>query len=298
MSSLDIHDEMRPIFGPLLSDLNAGQGKNILVAGGYGLFLKQIWLLGNPDVPVIVPISQWRDNTPRVTKDLDLVVGLDLISNAEAQKEILKIIAKHGFKVSEKNPRWQFIKVVSETRNVIVELHAPFPADNERGLQADRIRVKRKPSLGDRGFHARTNPEAIGSELSPFGFEVEGMAIQVPNPVTWSIMKLTAADDRWKHSENPDNTEEFRSFSRVQAIKHAQDVLRLVAMVNRDESDAAPVVVDAVKTTSEFKKAALIVAESFAHGEQWVSQVLSENWSAESLTLIRDTLGGWFSQTA
>jgi len=52
VSSLDIHDEMRPIFGPLLSDLNAGRQKNILVAGGYGLFLKQSWLLGNPDVPV------------------------------------------------------------------------------------------------------------------------------------------------------------------------------------------------------------------------------------------------------
>ena len=34
MSSLDIHDEMRPLFGPLLSDLNAGLGKSILVAGG------------------------------------------------------------------------------------------------------------------------------------------------------------------------------------------------------------------------------------------------------------------------
>lgn len=40
-------------------------------------------------------------------------------------------------------------------------------------------------------------------------------------------------------------------------------------MVNRDESDAAPVVVDAVKTTSEYRKAALIVAESFADAEQW-----------------------------
>lgn len=45
------------------------------------------------------------------------------------------------------------------------ELHAPFPHQHESGLVADRIRVKRKPSLGERGFHARTNPEAIGSGL-------------------------------------------------------------------------------------------------------------------------------------
>ncbi len=298
MSSLDIHDEMRPIFGTLLSDLNAGPGKNILVAGGYGLFLKQSWLLGNPDVPVIVPISQWRDNTPRVTKDLDLVVGLDLISNAEAQKEILKIIENHGFKVSEKNPRWQFIKEVSENRKVIVELHAPLPAENEGVLQADRVRVKRKPSLGERGFHARTNPEAIGSELCPFVFEVEGMAIQVPNPITGAIMKITAAEDRWKNAAKQENSEEFRVFSRAQAVKHAQDVCRLVAMVSRDESDATPEVINALKTMPEFKKAALIVAESFADDDKWVSQVLSENWSTESFTLIRNTLGGWFGQTA
>jgi hypothetical protein len=233
-----------------------------------------------------------------VTKDLDLVVGLDLISNAEVQKKILKMIEKHGFKVSEKNPRWQFIKEVTDNRKVIVELHAPIPAENEGGLQADRIRVKRKPSLGRSGFHARTNPEAIGSALCPFAFEVEGMAIQVPNPITWAIMKITATNDQWKNATNPDSSEESRSFSRAQAIKHAQDLCRLVAMVSRDESDATLEIIKALDTTPEFKKAGLIVAESFIDDGQWVPQVLSENWSTENLTLIRNTLGGWFSQNS
>ena len=289
-----IHDEMGPVFGPLLSDLNGVREKAILVAGGYGLFLKQSWLLQNPHMPVIVPISQWRDNAPRVTKDLDLVVGLDLISSADAQVEILNIMQNHGFRVSRENPRWQFVKAMSANRNLIVELHSPLPTGDQHGLKADKIRVKRKPSLGSSGIHARTNPEAVGSELRPFEFEVQGMSVQVPNPVTWGIMKLTAANDRWKLAEDPDSAEELRSYSRAQAIKHAQDVARVVAMVNRDESDAASSVVEAVKTTLEFNKAASIFIDCFDSEQQWGSQVSSENWNEESLALIRTTLRQWF----
>jgi hypothetical protein len=124
------------------------------------------------------------------------------------------------------------------------------------------------------------------------------MAIQVPNPITWAIMKITATNDQWKNATNPDSSEESRSFSRAQAIKHAQDLCRLVAMVSRDESDATLEIIKALDTTPEFKKAGLIVAESFIDDGQWVPQVLSENWSTENLTLIRNTLGGWFSQNS
>lgn len=298
MSLITIQDEMRPLFGPLLADLFQGRDGGILVAGGYGLFLKQSWLLQNPDLPIVVPISQWRDNTPRVTKDLDLVVGLDVISDAAAHAQVLQTIKKHGFKVSEINARWQFTKELPQARKVIVELHAPFPPEDDSGLVVDGRRVKRKPSLGERGFHARTNPEAIGSALNPFRFQVDGMTVLVPNPITWSIMKLTAADDRWKSANHPDKPEEFRSFSRAQAIKHAQDVCRMVAMVNRDENDATPSVIEALKAKPEFQRAALIVAESFANDDQWASQVLSEYWSDESFAVVRSTLRTWFANIA
>lgn len=298
MSIMNIQDEMRPFFGPLLADLSHELGGGVLVAGGYGLFLKQSWLLQHPELPIIVPISQWLDNTPRVTKDLDLVVGLDVISDASAHAQVLQTIGKHGFAVSEKNPRWQFIKELPQARKVILELHAPFPSNHDAGLSVDRIRVKRKPSLGERGFHARTNPEAIGSTLNPFPLQVDGMTILVPNPITWSIMKLTAADDRWKNAQNPDKSEEFRSFSRAQAAKHAQDVCRMVAMVGRDERDATPPIIEALRAKEEFQRAARIVAESFADDEQWASQMVSEYWRSEDLEVIRSTLEAWFANQA
>lgn len=289
-----VQDELWPHFVPLWNDMNDSVGKSLLVAGGYGLFLKQNWLLGNQDVPIIVPVGEWRDNTPRATKDLDLVIGLDLIAEEKFQKEMLRALEKHDFKVSELHPRWQFFKNVTETRKVIVELHAPLPAKGSPGLQADRIRVKRKPSLGSDGIHGRTNPEAIGCDLQPFKFELEGMEIPVPNPVTWSIMKLTAAHERWAISQDPNQKEELRTFSRVQAIKHAQDVCRVVAMVTRGESDTTNSVLDAIRTAPEFLNAAQIFANSFSDDEQWVAQVLADNWSAANFMLIRTTLGTWF----
>lgn len=296
MSLMLMHDEMRPLFSPLLADLCQRQEGGVLVAGGYGLFLKQSWLLKHSEQPTVVPISQWLDSTPRVTKDLDLVVGLEVISNESAHRQVLQTIEKHGFKASEKNPRWQFIKELPQARRAIVELHAQVPTRSDSGLAVDRIRVKRKPSLGAHGFHARTNPEAIGSMLHPFRFEVDGMTILVPNPITWSIMKLTAADDRWKGANDPDRTEEFRSFSRAQAAKHAQDVCRMVAMVGRDESDATPPILETLRTTAEFQRAAKIVRASFANDGQWGVQMVSEHWRSEDLEIIRSTLGTWFAE--
>src|ERR1019366_8372499 len=158
-------DPMWPHFGPLWMDLQKVGGDDLLVAGGYGLFLKQNWLLANLTVPIIIPLAQWRDTTPRVTKDFDFIIGLDLIAEAEAQKGVLAALEKHGFKVTTTNPRWQFEKPLGEDRKVVVEIHAPLPLDDRVGLQADRIRVKSKPSLHNDGIHGRTNPEAVGCDL-------------------------------------------------------------------------------------------------------------------------------------
>lgn len=287
---------MWPHFVPLWDELREITEKRVLVAGGYGLFLKQHWLLENPSTPSIVPITEWRDNSPRVTKDVDLVIGLDLLADAASQTKMQRALERHDFKVSEKHARWQFVKSVSATRKVIVELHAPLPEKGSQELHADRVRVKRRPSLGEAGIHGRTNPEATGSDLHAFTFEQNGLSISTPNPVTWSIMKLTAAEDRWGASQDPELEADLRAFSRGQGIKHAQDVCRVVAMVTRDERDTAGSVCDSIRTTIEFQNAARIFAASFAEDQPWAAQVLVRDWDAEHFTLIRSTLRTWFGE--
>jgi hypothetical protein len=288
-------DLLWPHFMPLLTSLNDVAGHGILVAGGYGLYLKQNWLLANPYVPVIIPVGQWRDNTPRVTKDIDFVIGLDLIAEEDTQRNMVDVLKTHGFMVSERHPRWQFVKTVSANRNIIVELHAPLPEKGMPGLKADKMRVKRNPSMGNAGIHGRTNPQAIGCDYYPFAFEWEGLSITVPNPVTWSMMKLTAAQDRWAISRNPNQTEEHRAFSRVQAIKHAQDACRVVAMVTRGENEAITSVLDSIRPSPEFRNAVRLFSESFADDEQWFALVLANDWTAENFSLIRSTLATWFA---
>jgi hypothetical protein len=59
-------------------------GNHVHLAGGYGLFLKQRWLLDNLSVPTVIPLDRWPNSTPRVTNDLDIVVGLELLASAES----------------------------------------------------------------------------------------------------------------------------------------------------------------------------------------------------------------------
>jgi hypothetical protein len=290
-------DPMGPFFGPLWADFQKIGGDDLLVAGGYGLFLKQNWLLANLNVPIIIPLAQWRDTTPRVTKDFDLIIGLDLIADAEAQKGVLAVLEKHGFKVTAKNPRWQFEKQLGENRKVVVEIHAPLPSENHDRFEVTRTRIKRKPSLHNDGIHGRTNPEAVGCDLHPFRFEVAGVGVSVTNPVTWCVMKLTAMRDQWKRSEETERDAEDRAFCREQAIKHARDVCRIVAMVTQSERDRASEIIESVKSTPQFSEAAGIFAEFFQPDQGWGVMAVEAAWEPADLQLIRSTLATWFGKS-
>lgn len=176
---------------------------------------------------------------------------------------------------------------------MIVELHAPRPAPDTPNLKADEYRIVRKPSLKSEGMHARLNPEAVGCSLLPFEVEVEGLTVAVPNPVTWSIMKLTASRDRWQRSDEEARSIESRSFERAQAEKHAQDVCRAVAMTTREESDRLPSIVDAIRTTPEFASAGQSHADLFSDGGR-AALAVAPNWDTDDFALIRRTLADWF----
>jgi len=288
------NDPMWSVFGPLWMNLQKVGGTDLLVAGGYGLFLKQNWLLENLNVPTIIPLAQWRDTTPRVTKDFDIVIGLDLIAEAKTQKGMLAALEKHNFTVTKQNPRWQFERMLDGNRKVVVEIHAPLPSDGQAGLQADRVRIKRKPSLGSDGIHGRTNPEAVGCDLLPFRFEVAGTQVAVTNPITWCVMKLTAMRDQRKRSEEAERSLEDREFCRDQAIKHARDVCRIVAMVTRDERDGASGVVNAIQSTPQFSEAKTIFAEFFQPDDGWGVMVTEDAWEPADFQIIRSSLVNWF----
>jgi hypothetical protein len=277
--------EFRPLWKRIQS---AGE---VLVAGGYGLFLKQNWLLSNRGQLTVVRLDAWLDSAPRVTKDLDIVVGLEIVSSRDAQARISAALQEQGF--AEKRPRWQFEKREGK-RTTIVDLHSPLPEFPHPNLATDKVRVKHKPSLGDAGVHGRQNLEAAGCELHPFRFEANGLMVGVPNPVTWSVMKLCATRDRWRKAQDQDRAEEDRTFEREQAMKHARDVCRVVAMATRNEADHATTVAASIRKTAAFADAVDIRDHFFGREDGWGSQVAQPAWQTEDLTVIRNTLASWF----
>lgn len=289
-------DLLWPHFLPLWKDLLTASSTGILIAGGYGLFLKQRWLSEGTRPITVVPIQNWQDANPRVTKDVDLLLGLDLIKDATLQKSVVGALTKNGFEASDRphEQRWKFLKRLQDNRTIVIEMHSRRPSPGEVGVAATGRRVKHKPSLGDQGVHGRTNPEAVGSELHPFSFEMNCVGLYVPNPVTWSVMKLTATMDRWAAAQNLDRDEEQREFDRLQAAKHAQDVYRVVAMMTIDERDRADEVVNAISETEAFGVAIESWRHLFVDTPIPVTQQLTSKWQADDAEAIRGVLSGWF----
>jgi hypothetical protein len=281
-------------FRALWSDLLVA-GDQVQLAGGYGLFLKQRWLLANRTGLIVIRLDRWQDTTPRVTNDLDIVIGLDLLASTEAQRAIVQAMKQNNFRVVERNPRWQFQKSLDPDRRLLVDLHAELPEPENQNLAQDRrLRIKHKPSLGDEGIHGRQNREAAGCSLHPFSFQIDGITISVPNPVTWSVMKLISTRDRKRKSEDTERNEEYRTFHAQQAMKHAQDVARIVAMTTRDERDRAHEVVAAIRENDCFTEAVEVCDRFFRREDGWGSQVAARVWREDDFNVIRETLSDWF----
>lgn len=173
-------------------------------------------------------------------------------------------------------------------------MHAQRPDPGVDGITATDKRVKHKPSLGEQGVHGRTNPEAVGSELHPFQFSLDDVKLVVPNPVTWSVMKLTATRDRWVSSQDLARDEEFREFSRLQAAKHAQDVYRVIAMMTMEERDRASEVVESLNGTDAIDAAKQCWRNDFADNPIPVVLELDAKWQPGDAATIRGVLSGWF----
>lgn len=293
---------MRSIDDPLWSHfktlwLDLGKaGDGILVAGGYGLFLRQQSLLDERTTAIAIPFERWTDAAPRATGDMDLIVSLDLISDGAANRALCDALTQQGFVVSEKphGKRWKFYKEIGENRHIIAELHAPMPGEDLEHVKANRFAVKHQPSLGEHGVHGRTNQEAVGSELHPIRFVLDGITVVVPNPVTMSVMKLTAAQDMWIRSQDRTLEAKERGYFRDQAIKHGHDVCRALAMMTAEERESSRNVVESIRDMLPFLRAAEICFDFFNGPHKWANEALAGKWLPEDLEVIHGILGDWY----
>jgi hypothetical protein len=307
-------DALWPHFFPLWIDLKEAAPKTIL-AGGYGLFLKQKWLLSKVislksnsgdklvtpsgdnlisgyEIRTLVDIQNWLYQEPRVTGDLDFIMDISLIASQENQMRIHEILKRQCFTV--KTPRWQFKKKISKDQFVVVDFLAPKPDSKKKNISFDRTRVKHTPSLNNKGIHGRTNEEAIGCDLYPFNFEIRNVTVSVPNPVTWIIMKLIAMNDRLKDSQDQEKPIERKNIQRLQSEKHALDAFRAVAMTTREENNHISEIIDNLRETPPFIKTSKIIKKFFTNKDNSENLTVRPHWKNEDFSIIRETLITWF----
>ena len=215
-SLLDLHHELRET------------GISLILAGGYGLYLKQLHLQTTGQRTAIRP-ELWP--RPRSTEDLDLFLQAEVVANVEQMRAIRAALDVLGFRVVPDVKFMHFVKPIAPAGWVKVDLlTGPIsePAFRRR-LHIKRPRVRPREQVE---LHAYLTDEAIAFDEKPFDVPIRGQrstgepttaVIHVPQPFTFMLMKLHAFHDR---AEDPDS---------LLGRHHALDLYRVVAMMTPDE---------------------------------------------------------------
>lgn len=209
----------------VLAELHAATAGELplVLAGGYGLYLKQQRLLGS-DERTLFPREAWP--IPRTTEDIDLLLYAEIATDASRMREIREALDGLGFVPIETAKYYQFVRNDGAGLVEIDLLAGPLGVHESR-VPADRRRVRPRPSVN---LHARRAPEAlgVGEESIPITIEdASGVEVLLPNALTFVLMKLGALNDRAE--------DEDKDFGR----HHALDLYRCVAMLTPGEDDAA-----------------------------------------------------------
>lgn len=231
-----------------LLDLDAalGGGADLMVGGGFGLYLKQLHLERSA-VRTLLPKSRWPQ--ARTTQDIDLFLRAEIVADVARMERLRGALDQLGFLVEEDAKWMKFARDVGR-RTVIIDLMVGPLGEFEDRTERHSIRVK---PIGSSGLHARAANDAIGVEHEPvrlsLGDGTRSSEVLVPQAFPFALMKLGALRDR----VNDTNKDEGRH--------HALDTYRIVAMLTEAEDDVArmlaarysahPVITAAKRTVDE-----------------------------------------------
>jgi hypothetical protein len=169
----------------------------------------------------------------------------------------------------------------------------PSPVESRDDLRVEKRRVKPGRSLGDTGIHGRENPEANATELHPFAFTYQSLELLIPHPLPFAIMKLIAMNDR-RQASLAAASAEARHTEGSLARKHAEDLMRIMAMTTRAEMDLAGAMLAALRETPSYLAAARVFAESFTSASGWAAPAVARNWRDDDFALMQSVLAQWF----
>jgi len=226
------------------SALNSPQ--KLIIGGGYGLYLKQLYVRDNPQIRTLFAASELP--TARTTEDIDLILRAEIVTDSESMKAIRAVLDQLGFTVVETAKYTQFVRPMSPGHVKIDLLAAPLGEFASR-VPKDKVRVKPNPGVG---LHGHKLEEALAVDRHPISVPIAGQLssgethqseVLIPQAFTYLLMKLCAYRDRMDNAD------------RNLGQHHALDIYRIVGMLTEEEdSDVRalsaefaehPVVVDA-----------------------------------------------------
>jgi hypothetical protein len=235
-----------PLLTTLL-DLDAAlQSRELIIGGGYGLYLKQLYVKQNPQIRTLFPPSILP--SARTTEDIDLILRAEVVTDSKSMKAIRDALDTLGFTVVATAKYTQFVRDMQPGQVKIDLLAGPLGEFASR-VPKDARRVKPRPAVG---LHASKLEEAVAVDRETLRIPISGVLssgqthqshVLIPQTFTYLLMKLCAFRDRMD-----DNDKAFGQH-------HALDVYRLVGLLTRDEDTAVrrlsdefsshPVVLDA-----------------------------------------------------
>ena len=233
MSSINITDPLLPHLLDILAD---PVSDGLILAGGFGLRLKQEYLRQTEARTLL-------DQFPpaRATQDLDFFLRMEIWLDSEKGEAVRGLLDTLRYRA--RVPHLKFEKPLSpdapDERTVKVDLLARTPRADENIPVRRASDPTRHPSRVGSGtgidLHGGETPEAFAVEDFPTLLQVSGATtngtpidalVRVPHPYAWLNMKVKAADD-WAARPKP--------FS----VKHAFDVYLLTAMLTEEEIEQA-----------------------------------------------------------
>ena len=252
-----------PLGAHLLDLIAALEGHDVplMIAGGFGLFLRRERLAGTNETTLLAEIPP-----ARATEDFDLLLSLDLMADPTRLAALRRAIDVLGYQVRPAAREYQFVKPDSawgRQRDVKIDLLAPEPDVADPRLLVKQRRVK--PRAKHSPLHAHVTPEAIAADLWPLNVHLSGLdttgnqregSMLLPNCFTLLSMKLHAFRD-----EHEGRKGEGRG---LYAEKHARDLFTIVALLTAGEDDTRRALSAEFASHPAAREAAGIVQSYFA----------------------------------
>jgi hypothetical protein len=230
----------------------------VLLGGGYGLYLKQ-QQMAQAGVDTLIPAELWPE--PRTTQDLDLLLAAEVVGDAASMQTVRYALDALGFAVVPEREYLQFERKVGPAQVVKVDLLTAQLGELKAkpGIRADSRRARPKAVKGGK-LHAHPTDGALGLSTASQPIQIVGnrsdgaqaqITVRLPHPFSYLLMKLTAYRDR---KDDPE-----KDLGR----HHALDIYRIVAMLVEPELAEVVTLLEANRGDKQVQSCREVVLRDF-----------------------------------